>query len=242
MPTRVFGKNLELYPGAKINKARLIFELENLGYARRLQVRKSGEFVVSENQVVFLPRIDPAKYFNSEVKKTVVRFSDSRVISVFTLDPKKELLSYKLEPILVGLINTKSFEDRKLLRIGEIPPILIDTLIAVEDKNFHTHPGFDLKAVLRAMIANFSSREISQGGSTLTQQLVKNFFLTRERTLKRKFTELLMSISLELRYSKEKILEAYCNEVFLGQDGNRAIHGFGLASLFYFGKGFYLHN
>ncbi|MDC3067165.1 penicillin-binding protein 1B [Pseudomonadota bacterium] len=236
MPTKVFGKSLELYPGSEIDKTRLIFELEQLGYFRSSSVKKPGEFAVYDDQVVFLPRENPSKYFTNEGKKTIVRFSNSEVISVFTLDPKKELLSVELEPILIGLINTKSFEDRKLLRIDEIPTILIDTLIAVEDKNFETHMGFDMKAVLRAMIANFSSQGVSQGGSTLTQQLVKNFFLTRERTLKRKFTELLMSISLELRYSKDKILEAYCNEVFLGQDGNRAIHGFGLASFFYFGK------
>ena len=119
-----------------------------------------------------------------------------------------------------------------LVELNEIPKALIDTLIAVEDKNFYNHFGFDLKAVIRATISNFLTGKIIQGGSTLTQQLVKNFFLTRERTFKRKFTELLMSISLELRYSKEKILEAYCNEVFLGQDGNRAIHGFGLLVLF----------
>ena len=236
MPTKVFGKSLELYSGSEIDKTRLIFELEHLGYVKSSHVSKSGEFAVSDDRVVFLPQKNSMKGLINEGKRTIVRFSNSRVASVSTLNPKKELVSYKLEPILIGLINTKSFEDRKLLRIDEIPSILIDTLIAVEDKNFHTHLGFDLKAVLRALMANFSKREISQGGSTLTQQLVKNFFLTRERTLKRKFTELLMSISLELRYSKDKILEAYCNEVFLGQDGNRAIHGFGLASLFYFGK------
>ena len=236
MPTRVFGKSLELYAGSEINKTRLIFELEHLGYVKSQQLTKSGQFAVSDDQIVFFPQKNQAKYIDRELTKIAVQFSDERVSSVFSIDSKEEVLSYRLEPILIGLINTKSFEDRRLLRIDEIPPILINTLIAVEDKNFYLHLGFDLQAVLRAIIANISSREISQGGSTLTQQLVKNFFLTRERTLKRKFTELLMSISLEVRYSKDKILEAYCNEVFLGQDGNRAIHGFGLASQFYFGK------
>ena len=236
MPTRVFGKSLELYAGSQINKSRLIFELEHLGYVKRQHLTKSGQFSVTEDEVFFFPQRDQAKYSDRGLAKIGVQFSGARISSVFILESKEEVLSYKLEPILIGLINTKSFEDRKLLRINEIPPILLNTLVAVEDKNFYRHLGFDLQAVLRAIIANLSSREISQGGSTLTQQLVKNFFLTRERTLKRKFTELLMSISLELRYSKDKILEAYCNEVFLGQDGNRAIHGFGLASQFYFGK------
>ena len=142
MPTRVFGKSLELYSGSEIDKTRLIFELEHLGYFRSSSVKKPGEFAVYDDQVVFLPRKNPSKYFANEGKKTIVRFSNSRVISVFTLDPKKELLSVELEPILIGLINTKSFEDRKLLRIDEIPTILIDTLIAVEDKNFETHMGF----------------------------------------------------------------------------------------------------
>ena len=206
MPTRVFGKSLELYAGSEINKTRLIFELEQLGYVRSQQLTKSGQFTVSANQIVFFPHRNQAKYTGTELTKIAVLFSGMRISSVFSLESKEEVLSYRLEPILIGLINTKSFEDRRLLRIDEIPPILINTLIAVEDKNFYLHLGFDLQAVLRAIIANISSREISQGGSTLTQQLVKNFFLTRERTLKRKFTELLMSISLEIRYSKDKIL------------------------------------
>lgn len=237
MPTKVFGKSLELHPGLEISESRLLFELKHLGYTEVDSVSQPGQFSVYKNQISFHPRIEQLDY--PSLKKNnviIVYFSSWGINKVVQMSSMSELPSYYLEPILVGRINTNSFEDRHLLRIDEIPTILIDTLIAVEDKKFYSHFGFDLKAVVRAVVANFSSRQFSQGGSTLTQQLVKNFFLSRERTLKRKFTELLMSISLEFRYSKEKILEAYCNEVFLGQDGNRAIHGFGLASWFYFGK------
>ena len=236
MPTKVYGKSLELHPGLKIDRKRLLFELEHLNYKRVEVLSQSGEYKIFDNQIVFSPRGHVREYPKKPIKTINVRFLNRSIDKVIEAESGIELPSFTLEPILIGRINTKSFEDRMLVELNEIPKALIDTLIAVEDKNFYNHFGFDLKAVIRATISNFLTGKIIQGGSTLTQQLVKNFFLTRERTFKRKFTELLMSISLELRYSKEKILEAYCNEVFLGQDGNRAIHGFGLASWFYFDK------
>src|SRR6185295_4920583 len=116
-----------------------------------------------------------------------------------------------------------------------VPKHLVDALIAIEDRKYFTHAGFDPRAIARAAYSLVSGKGI-QGGSTLTQQLVKNFFLTRERTLSRKLTELVMAVLLELHFDKQEILETYLNEIYLGQDRDRAIHGIGLASLFYFGK------
>src|ERR1041384_202983 len=125
-------------------------------------------------------------------------------------------------------------EDRVLGRLAEVPPHLVKALIATEDRTYFTHAGFSLRSMARAALSIGSSR--MQGGSTITQQLVKNFFLTPERTLRRKLTELVMAVLLEVHYGKEEILETYLNEIYLGQDRDRAIHGVGLAAQYYFGK------
>ena len=140
----------------------------------------------------------------------------------------------RLEPLAIGGIYPAGNEDRVLVRLGDVPKHLVQALIAVEDRSFFSHAGFDLRGLARAARSVFSDRV--QGGSTITQQLVKNFFLTPERTLQRKFTELVMAVLLELHYDKNEILETYLNEIYFGQDRDRAIHGVGLAAQFYFGK------
>jgi penicillin-binding protein 1B len=143
---------------------------------------------------------------------------------------------YRMEPRLIGSLASAHGEDRILLRRADLPDALVVGLIAVEDHNFEHHFGIDPLAIGRALVANIRATRVVQGGSTLTQQLVKNFFLTSERTLWRKFNEMLMSLILEWRYSKDEILEAYANEIYLGQAGGRAVHGFALASRFYFNR------
>ena len=124
--------------------------------------------------------------------------------------------------------------DRLLIRLEQLPEGLTDALLAVEDPKFFEHGGLSIRGILRAIWVNIKERRFAQGGSTLTQQLIKNLFLTRERSIKRKLTEWPMAIALERRYSKEEILQAFVNEVFFAQDKSRAIHGFGLASLYFF--------
>lgn len=141
----------------------------------------------------------------------------------------------RMEPPIIGGIYPGHNEDRALLKYEQFPKPLIDALISVEDRKFFTHWGIDPRGIARALFKTVTGQRI-EGGSTLTQQLVKNFFLTSERTLTRKATEVLMSLLLELHYSKEEILETYLNEIFLGQDASRAIHGFGLASYYYFDR------
>ena len=123
-----------------------------------------------------------------------------------------------------------------MIKLDQAPPYLIETLVAVEDREFFDHFGVSPKSIARAVWVNLTAGAVRQGGSTLTQQLVKNFYLTNERSLNRKATEAMMAVLLELHYDKNEILEAYLNEVFLGQDGRRAIHGFGLASQYFFGR------
>ena len=140
-----------------------------------------------------------------------------------------------MEPPLIGGIYPGHNEDRELVRLDQVPKPLIDALITIEDRKFYTHWGIDPRGIARALYKTLSGQRI-EGGSTLTQQLVKNFFLTSERTLTRKGTEVLMALLLEMHYGKDEILETYLNEIFLGQDASRAIHGFGLASHFYFDR------
>src|SRR5690606_7535070 len=128
----------------------------------------------------------------------------------------------RLDPVEIAQINPETGEDRIPLRRDEIPEALIQALVAVEDQRFYKHYGVDPLGIARALVTNVLRGEISQGGSTLTQQLVKNLYLTRERTLRRKAEEAVMAVALELQFSKDSILTAYTNEVFLGQEGNRA--------------------
>ncbi len=142
----------------------------------------------------------------------------------------------RIDPPLVGRIYPASGEDRVRVRLGEVPPLLVRALIAVEDREFHEHHGIVWRAIARAAWANLRAGAFVQGGSTITQQLVKNLYLGAERTLWRKLNEALMALVVELRYDKEQILEAYLNEVYLGQEGGAAIHGFGAGARFYFGR------
>ena len=117
-----------------------------------------------------------------------------------------------------------------------MPPLLPAALKAVEDRKFDTHHGVDPLAMLRALGWTCAPRQIEQGGSTLTQQLVRSYFLSSRQTLSRKLREAVMAMALDAHFTKADLMNAYINEIFLGQDGDRAIHGFGLASQFYFGK------
>ena len=141
----------------------------------------------------------------------------------------------RLEPVEIGGFYPDNNEDRIIVSHDQLPEMLINTLIAVEDQDYYQHHGIDVGAILRAAWVNIRSGKIEQGGSTLTQQLVKNFYLTDERTLTRKAREAVMAVMLDFHYDKDEIIEAYANEIYLGQDGSRAIHGFGLASRHYYG-------
>jgi penicillin-binding protein 1B len=142
----------------------------------------------------------------------------------------------RLEPLLIGSIFPIHGEDRIVVAPSEVPPLLPAALKAVEDRKFDSHHGVDPVAMLRAAFVNMRAGQIEQGGSTLTQQLVRSYFLNSRQTLSRKLREAVMAMALDANFTKADLMNAYINEIFLGQDGDRAIHGFGLASQFYFGK------
>ncbi|MGR8922016.1 MAG: penicillin-binding protein 1B [Gammaproteobacteria bacterium] len=235
LPARVFARPLELYVGAEVSRARLLEELDYLGYTRVGQPRRRGQYAAATTRVEIRTRGFRFWDFPEPARVVQVSFADGTISGLAAADDTA-LDLMRLEPAEIGRINPRRFEDRKLLAYDELPPLFVQTLIAVEDRRFAEHHGVDVFGLARAMASNLRAMRWVQGGSTLTQQLVKNFYLTRERTFARKFNEMIMAVSLELRYEKRLILETYVNEVFLGQDGDRAIHGFGLAAEFYFGR------
>lgn len=233
LPARVYARALELYPGAKLSPDELLAELRRLGYRESPAASEPGTYHrllrgidLVTREFVFWDGAQSARAVQVELDGAQVRALRDRA-SGAPLD----LL--RLEPPLIGGIYPGHNEDRALVRLAEVPPVLVEALIAIEDRKFRSHFGVDPRGLARAFIKTATGQGV-QGGSTITQQLVKNFFLTPERTLTRKANEILMSLLLEAHYGKDEILETYLNEIYLGQDANRAIHGFGLASHFYF--------
>ncbi|MBK9952099.1 MAG: penicillin-binding protein 1B [Candidatus Competibacteraceae bacterium] len=169
------------------------------------------------------------------VRKMRLVFAGNILVNLASTDEQEAPGLLRLDPPEIAGIYPTHYEDRILLKGKDLPPVLVDTLLAVEDRAFFEHAGVNPKGIFRALLANLRAGRTVQGGSTLTQQLVKSLFLSNERTIKRKINEVLMAILIDSRYGKDEILEAYANAVYLGQDGSRAIHGFGLASQFYFG-------
>jgi penicillin-binding protein 1B len=232
LPARIYARPIELHTGLRLPQGDVEAELRQLGYAQG-ERDSPGWFVAERNQIEMVTR--PFVFWDGQQQPRRVRveFSSGSVSAITPLDGKDASL-VRLEPLLIGGIYPANNEDRVLVRLHEVPRHLVQELIAVEDRNFFSHHGFDLRALARAAFRSATGR--TEGGSTITQQLVKNFFLTPERTLTRKFTELVMAVLLEMHYGKEEILETYLNEIYLGQDRDRAIHGVGLAAQFYFGK------
>jgi len=236
LPARVFARPLELYPGANVSRERLVRKLDTLGYQRVSAPNAVGQYVVAGERVEFFSRGFKFWDFPEPGRHVEVTFTAGVPDTVIDRDSGQPIDLMRLEPPEIGRINPANFEDRKLLSFEEVPRQFVAALVAVEDRRFFKHHGVDFIGLLRAFVVNIMAQRVVQGGSTLTQQLVKNLYLTHERTLLRKMNEILMAVSLERQYSKEKIIETYMNEVFLGQDGNRAVHGFELAAHFYFAK------
>lgn len=235
VPAKVYARPLELFAGQKLAQNDFLAELDALGYRKAASANNAGTLSVNGNSVALHTRGFKFYEGTEPAQALRVRFSGNSVASL-SRSNGQPLAVARLEPLLVGGLYPAHKEDRILIRLDQVPELLPLALMAVEDREFLKHHGVSLKSIARALWVNTASGSVRQGGSTLTQQLVKNFFLTNERTLTRKATEALMSILLELHYSKKDILEAYLNEVFLGQDGQRAVHGFGLASQYFFSQ------
>ena len=234
LPARVFARPLEVYPEQALSPEALIQELKLLRYRRSSGSFSPGVYQQNGNRVIVHTRGFPFWDGDEPERRVRVEFRNNVVANVRDLKRNSKVDLMRIEPVPIANIYPYHQEDRMLVRLENVPHLLIQGLIAVEDRHFYDHHGLDFLAMARAVLVNLRAGRTVQGGSTLTQQLVKNYFLSNERTLWRKFNEAIMAVLLEWHYSKDEILEAYINEVYLGQDKQRAIHGFALASQFYF--------
>ena len=236
LPARVFARPLELYVGRPLSVEALKGELERLEYRRVKSPKHAGTYARTGGR--FLVHTRPFRFWDGSEPERVldIRIEDGLVAGLEDAGGGADPALVRLDAVLIASIYPTHNEDRVLIRGQDLPPLMIATLLAVEDRGFYDHWGLDPWAIARAMWRNLRAGGVVEGGSTLTQQLVKNFYLSDERTLVRKVNEAFMAVLLDLHYEKQEILEAYANEIFLGQDGNRAIHGFGLASRFYFNR------
>lgn len=233
IPAKVFARPLEIYTNASISQANFTQELNMLGYKSSDSYTKPGSYVNQGNSMYVHTRGFDFGDSSEPEQVLEVTFGADQVTDVRATKPSSTGIA-RLEPMLIGGIYPQHNEDRVLIKLNKVPKTLIEALIATEDRNFYHHHGLSIRGTARALVSNVTGGK-RQGGSTLTQQLVKNFYLSPERTLKRKVNEALMSLLLEFHYNKDEILEAYLNEVNLGQNGNYSINGYGLASQFYFG-------
>ncbi|RAU16614.1 penicillin-binding protein 1B [Nitrincola tibetensis] len=236
LPAKVYARPLELYPGQSISIQDLREELTGLGYRFVSAAQGPGNVEVANNRVRVITRGFDFPDGAEPQRRLMLEFSGERLQRLYDEARNETLPLVRMEPIQIGGIYPHSNEDRDLIRIEEAPPFLKEALLVVEDRDYYSHHGISIKGISRALWVNIQAGRFVQGGSTLTQQLIKNFYLTSDRTLSRKLLELPMALVMDFRYEKDEILEAYLNEVYLGQSGTRAVHGFGLASQFYFSR------
>ena len=237
LPAHVYARPLELFVGKSISIKQLKFELEYLNYQKVKQLPKQAAQYRQRKNVFEIKTRDFIFWDGHEAAHNIrVTINNNTVTKLIDIYSEQNIDLVRFDAgYLTGIFPSHS-EDRVLLRLDDVPDMFVKMLLLTEDRRFFTHWGVDPRSIARALAVNLSSGQTVQGGSTLTQQLVKNLFLNKEKRLIRKINEAFMSLLLEFHYDKKLILETYLNEVYLGQDGRRAIHGFGLASDFYFGK------
>ncbi len=233
LPALVYARPLELYAGLQLSPERFAEELDLGGYRRESVLDGAGSYRLDSNHLELISRgfHFPSGFEPSQ--RLRIDFAGERVTSVVGND-RAPVPFVRLDPIKIGSFHPTVHEDRIIVERADIPELLVETLLLIEDRAFFDHHGISVTGLMRAALANIKAGSIVQGGSTITQQLVKNLFLDQQRSFVRKAREALMAILLERHYAKNEILTAYINEVFLGQDRNRAIHGFALAGSHYF--------
>ncbi|WP_266171493.1 penicillin-binding protein 1B [Dyella subtropica] len=236
VPTRIYARPLALEPGQPMTPAALELELTFSGYSNDGRGQVAGSWAKDGSNYVISSRGYAGPDGGELPKRVRVSLAKGQVTAVKDVASDKAVKGAHLDPARIATLYGAQQEERRIVRLADVPPLLIAGLQSVEDRDFKHHIGIDFLAIMRASFANLRAGHTVQGGSTLTQQLVRNLFLDRDQNYTRKFNEALMSILIEAHYDKGRILEAYVNQVFLGQQGSQAVHGFAAASEFYFGR------
>jgi penicillin-binding protein 1B len=238
VPSRVFSAPTIVYPGLDHRLVDLRGTLERLGYRESSETKNlaPGRFVWTPGRVRVHLRAFEHPTRPEPARDVVLRLSGNSIEEIRQLPRGHEIGAVQIDPEQIGAYYGPDREQRDLVTLDDVPDHLIDAILAVEDQRFQSHPGIDVRRIGGAMLANLRAGRVAQGGSTLTQQLVKNFFLTPERTFERKLQEAVMALLVEIRFDKAAILTAYLNEIYFGQRGSTAIHGVGEATRLYFGK------
>jgi penicillin-binding protein 1B len=242
IPSRIYSDSEIIYPGLRIGDIGLMQRLARLNYrqvAEASELKQRGDYTYDPKHgrlEIFLHGFAyPYRTFPGELVLLQLA-PDGTISSIQDLAAHQEIFSLELEPEMLGAIFQGDWEQRRLLPLTEMPPAFIDAILAAEDHRFYEHHGIDVVRVAKAAWVNFTHGHVMQGGSTLTQQLMKNFFLTSQRDWHRKVKEALMAYIAERRYSKDEILENYINDIYLGQRGQEGIYGIWEASEFYFSR------
>jgi penicillin-binding protein 1B len=235
-PSRVYARALELRPGRAMDADTLLLELQSARYGESADALQPGSYARNGNSFLIQTRAFVDGGGPQPARRIRVTLANGRVGKLEDVAAKRALEAVKIDPARIATLYGKARQERRLVKIGEVPPLFLRTLLAVEDQDFATHHGIDPWGMARAMFVNVKSGELSQGGSTLTQQLVRNQFLDRRKKWARKFNEIGLALLIEARYGKAQILEAYLNDVYLGQHGAQSVHGVGAAAEFYFGR------
>ncbi len=235
IPAKVYATPLEVFSGYKQTIGEFEDLLQQLHYRQDYYLASVGTYYKKGRLIHLKTRNFDFWDKSGESQQLRIKFSDTSIDQIINLTTSKKVPLVRMDPVQIGSFYPTRKEDRVLIKLENTPDALIQGLLATEDRNFYHHFGISFKSIARALWANIRAGSVVQGGSTITQQLAKNFYLTPEKSLWRKVNEAFMALILEFRFQKDEILEAYLNEIYLGQDGASAVHGFGLASEFYFG-------
>lgn len=238
-PSKIYSDSLLIYPGMDLSAVGFFDRLRDLDY-RRVEgdVTHKGEYRVAKNKASVDIFLHEFPYPTMAGSGTLLQMSlaGNVVTRIEEIGSHKELFTLELDPELISGLYQGIWEERHLVGLDQVPQLLSRAIIDVEDQHFYDHHGIDYSGIARALWVDLRSGRVEQGGSTLTQQLMKNFFLTDERSLKRKLSEAIMAVIVERRFSKQEILTNYVNEIYLGQKGAQGVYGVWEAARFYFGK------